>query len=81
MIGLAEKSIVMGVDDARDYVNARIEVLNQKREELLDELTSIENQIQIETDKLFMLNNPPTTCNCPNLEVPDLINIVGRLTK
>lgn len=67
MHGLPERSIVMGIEEAKTYAESRLVVLNQKRDQLLNELDKIEIQIEMETQKLYMLNNPPKLeccCGC-----------------
>lgn len=59
MMGLPERTIVMSCEEAKEYVSSKLVVLMQHREELQKELDNINEQIDIEMDKLEMLNNPP----------------------
>ena len=77
MIGLADKSIVMDLVEAKKYVQSRIMQLSQEKEELLNELDAIDAQISQEMEKLHMLNNPPSPCEC--CDTPVGVRIVERL--
>lgn len=45
MFGLAKESIVIGREEARGYISAKIEVLEKERSALLDQLDKINDQI------------------------------------
>lgn len=64
MIGIPERSIVMSLYDAKEYSESRLILLNQKKDKLLNELDKIEIQIEMETQRLCMLNNPPKREDC-----------------
>lgn len=59
MIGLKEKSIVISLDEAKEYSKSRLIVLNQQKDRLLNELDKIDIDINMEMEKLSMMDNPP----------------------
>ena len=59
MVGLPERTIVISHEDAKEYVASKLMVLTQVRDGLQKELDSINEEIDIEMNKLEMLNNPP----------------------
>lgn len=59
MIGLKEKSIVISLDEAKEYSKSRLIVLNQQKDRLLNELDKIDININMEMEKLSMIDNPP----------------------
>lgn len=79
MIGLADKSIVMGIDDAKEYVVARISVLEQQKHELEQQLFEVDCELQIEHEKLNALMNPPQASNCCCCdEIPAPVKVIAR---
>lgn len=60
MIGMPEKTICMGLDEAMSYVQSRLIVLKQMEHDLQEKLEDVRSEIDIELDKLHMLNNPPS---------------------
>lgn len=59
MIGLKEKSIVISLDEAKEYSKSRLIVLNQQKDRLLNELDKIDIDINMEMEKLAMMDNSP----------------------
>ena len=69
MVGIAKESIVMNLDEAKEYVRARLCCLYALRDETEEKLESINNEIDEELDKLDMLENPPSPrCLCSDCE-------------
>ena len=82
MIGLAEKTVCMGVEEAKEYVMAKLIVLHETRKELMQQLEEIEDEIEKENEQLHFLENPPisqTNCCCECDEASTLAHAVGRL--
>lgn len=63
MIGLAEKTVCMGVEEAKEYVRAKLIVLYATREELAQQLDEIQKEIDEENMQLTFLENPPEPIN------------------
>lgn len=88
MMGLPERTIVMSCEDAKDYVDAKIETLCNRKDALLTELNNIDREIDQEMEKLYMLNNPPQKEFIPVIEAPSANNshnifeaIINKITK
>lgn len=65
MRGLPKETIVMEVDEAKEYVESKLFILHNAREEVLAELNNIDAQIEAEQYKLDMLNNQPSRQDLP----------------
>lgn len=59
MIGLKEKSVIISLDEAKEYSKSRLILLNQQKDRLLNELDKIDIDINMEMEKLSMMDNPP----------------------
>lgn len=59
MLGLAERSIVMSHNEAKEYVQIKIERLYDEIYILEDKLKSLQTELEYETKKLEVLDNPP----------------------
>lgn len=82
MIGLAEKTVCMGVEEAKEYVMAKLIVLHEMKKEVMQQLDEIENEIDKENEQLHFLENPPAPqakCCCECDEADTLSHVVGRL--
>ena len=91
MIGFEKETICMGIDEAKDYVEAKVRLLMVAKDDLIVEMDDIKREIDDinarishELEKLEMLDNPPSKqkqlgccCDCEDIGYPD-IHVVAR---
>lgn len=54
---LNEKSVVISLDEARDYSKSKLTILSQEKDRLLNELDKIDISIDMEMEKLIAIEN------------------------
>lgn len=59
MFGLAERSIVITQDEAKEYVQLKIERLSEEIDCTVCKLNCLQEELEAEIGKLAVLNNPP----------------------
>ncbi len=85
MFGLPEKTIVIGCEEAKEYIKSKILVLEAERESLEEQVDKLYSQIDLINEKiareqfnLYNVSNPPTTetteCKCCYVPEPFIDN-------
>ena len=59
MFGLPQKSIVISMDEAKEYVQLKIERLTEEIDNTIAHLNNLQDELGAEIEKLAALNNPP----------------------
>ena len=59
MFGLPQKSIVISMDEAKEYVQLKIERLTEEIDNTIVHLNNLQDELGAEIEKLAALNNPP----------------------
>ena len=59
MLGLAKRSIVISQEEAKEYVQLKIERLSEEIDVQVAKLNCLQDELEDEVAKLAMLCNPP----------------------
>lgn len=79
MLGLAAETVCMDVEEAKKYVESRINDLEASKAALEARLQEVEMDLEAEYSNLCMLNNPPSKAKCIDCGIDALHQVVESI--
>lgn len=59
MFGIAPRSVVITCDEAKEYIQLKIERITEEIDVTVNRLNALQDELAGEIEKLAALNNPP----------------------